>query len=100
MKQSEFDICSSRHRGAECSRIANRRVAKSSDRQKVLNILQQFQGGATLDQVSNLLDRMPNQLSGRFTELAAKGLIEKTGEHRLTRAKSPAAVWRAREVIL
>jgi hypothetical protein len=49
--------------------------------------------GATLDELSLALDRPPNQISGRFTELRKRGAIIDTQQTRPTRTKSPARVY-------
>jgi hypothetical protein len=88
-----FDICANRHRGAETSVSANLRVEKNTDRALVLSLLCLSPAGKTLDEVSAVLGRPPNQLSGRFTELVAAGQISKTDERRNTRTGATAAVY-------
>lgn len=89
------DICANRHGGNECSREANRRVQKETDRMTIMTMLSLSVEGMTLDQLSYHCNRPPNQISGRLTELAASGLIVKTGKKRKTRSGCPAAVWKA-----
>lgn len=88
------DVCSRKHGGVETSMEANLRVDKMNDRRRVLALIQGA-GGYTLDQVSAILERPPNQISGRFSELAAAGLICRTSERRKTRAGSSAYLWKA-----
>lgn len=49
--------------------------------------------GCTCDEVAAATGRSPNQVSGRFTELARMGLIQRAGLRRKTRAGSEAHVW-------
>jgi predicted ArsR family transcriptional regulator len=94
MKEPDlFDICANRHGGTETSVAANLRVEKSTDRALVLSLLRLSPAGKTLDEVSAVLGRPPNQLSGRFTELVAAGQISKTDERRNTRTGASAAVY-------
>jgi len=53
--------------------------------------------GVTCDEVSAATGRTPNQVSGRFTELARLGLILRSGQRRTTRAGSEAHVWVGRK---
>ena len=49
--------------------------------------------GVTCDEVCAATGRVPNQISGRFTDLARDGLIMRKGERRATRAGASAHVW-------
>jgi hypothetical protein len=49
--------------------------------------------GVTCDEVSAATGRTPNQVSGRFTELARLRLIQRAGSRRKTRAGAEAHVW-------
>lgn len=51
------------------------------------------QRGVTCDEVAAATGRMPNQVSPRFTELSERGLIQRSGQRRHTRAGSTAHVW-------
>lgn len=86
------DVCANRHGGAETSVEANKRTSKEADRLLILACI--TSRPRTLDEVSEIFNRPPNALSGRFSELAASGEIEKTGEMRKTRSGCNAAVWR------
>ena len=88
------DICANRHGGVDTSVQADRRVKKERDRRLVLGYVQAAREyGITLDEACVILEREPNQISGRFTELAKEGLIIATDGRRLTRTGSPARVW-------
>jgi len=90
----ELDICRRKHGGAETSVVADKRVQKEADRTLVLGIIRQLGAhGITLDEMAVRLNRDPNRLSGRFTELRKKGLIRANGETRPTRTQSPARVY-------
>jgi hypothetical protein len=75
---------------ASTSIEAHRQVDHSGDEATILKLLET---PGTLDEVSELLDRPAHALSGRFTSLASKGLIEHSGERRLTRSGAKANVW-------
>lgn len=81
------------------SRLAGERAAASisSRRGKILSILQD-RGPSTMFEVANLLHVNDHQLSGRFTELARDGLIERSGQRRpKPETGCEADVWRLRE---
>lgn len=88
----DFDVCARKHGGAATSADANRRVDKHTDRRLVLDCL--HIKPRTLDECAEILACPPNAISGRFTELAASGLIIKTGERRPTRSGATAFVWK------
>ena len=88
------DICANRHGGVDTSVQASSRVKKERDRRLVLGYVQASRAyGITLDEACVILEREPNQISGRFTELAKAGMILATDGRRLTRTGSPARVW-------
>jgi hypothetical protein len=90
----EPDICRNRHGGVETSVLADRRVQKSQDRQLVLGYITAARTfGHTLDEISILIDRPCNCISGRFTELCKANLIIKTATKRKTRTGALAAVY-------
>ena len=90
----EPDICRRKHGGAETSVLADKRVAKANDRRLVLGYIQEAGSyGHTLDEISVLLDRDANRLSGRFTELRKRGQILITETKRKTRTGSWARVY-------
>lgn len=88
------------HARAETSRQAAEAVAPMlRDRQqRVLDAIRsRGSAGATADEVLEALGLWnPNHVAPRVTELAALGLIERTGERRRTRSGCLADVWRAR----
>lgn len=88
------DICFNRHGGAETSNLADRRVRKSKDRALIYGYVKSAGAfGHTLDEISVLLDRPCNCISGRFSELRKSGEIIPTNTHRKTRTGSWAAVY-------
>lgn len=95
-KQPElWDVCAARHGGIATSVEANRQVDKLNDRAEVFRIVHRYGShGVTLDEVSALMGRMPNAISGRFGELAMQGLIYRTTGRRATRSGASAFVWR------
>lgn len=91
-----FDICANRHRGDRESIAARERVSVERDRSTVLNLIAGAPNGMTLDEIAVALQRSPNCLSGRVTELRANGLIVASGERRETRTGCKAKVWRVK----
>ena len=90
----EKDICQNRHRGADTSVLADKQVSKAKDRALVLGYIRAAGSfGHTLDEISILLDRPVNRISGRFTELRRDGQIIALETRRQTRAKSWARVY-------
>ena len=75
----DFDICANRHRGNAASRAANRRVAKSEDRELVLGIIKS-KGITYSKEIAAIMEKPLHTISGRLSELKALGLIEDTGE--------------------
>lgn len=94
MQTDLFDVCAKRHGGVSTSQAANLRVNKFGDRARILNFLKRFPNGATLDEICVALERTPNQISGRLSEMRMAGLIEKTEQKRATRTTCLASVWR------
>ena len=94
LKPIEPDICANRHGGVDTSVQADSRVKKEHDRRLILGYVQASREyGITLDEACVVLERNPNEISGRFTELAKDSLIIATNMRRLTRTGSPARVW-------
>lgn len=92
----EPDICTSRHRGADTSIQADKKVRKTKDQELVYGyIYHAGRFGHTLDELSIMLHRNPNALSGRLTELRIKGRIYISDERRLTRSGVSARVYKA-----
>lgn len=92
----EPDICKNRHGGAETSVLADKKVQKTKDRELIYGyIYHAGRFGHTLDELSIMLHRNPNALSGRLTELVRAGRIIVSEERRLTRAGCKARVYKA-----
>lgn len=90
----DVDVCASRHGGAETSVEANKAVKKEKDRELIYWYIQEARHyGHTLDELSVLLDRPPNAISGRLTELQAQGKIVHSGRKRRTRSGCLARVY-------
>lgn len=93
------DPCASRHGGNPFSEAAYANTDAAGDCRLILDMIRAAGSvGLTCDEVSAKLDRPPNSISGRFTQLAAAGLIVRAGpadkvERRPTRTGSMAAVW-------
>ena len=90
-----FDICANRHRGSIESKFAFK-IAKAGltlNQQKVLKFIADNGAlGATCDEAAAHFNAMPNELSGRFSELKRDGKIKADGRRRLTRGGCYAAV--------
>ena len=94
IKKQEPDICRNRHGGVETSVEADKAVRKERDRELIYGYIKTARHyGQTLDELSVLLDRPPNALSGRITELKAQGKIVYTGRKRQTRSGCLARVY-------
>ena len=94
------DVCAARHGSQPCSVAANPGpVSKAADRAVILQLAQQRGAfGLTLDEACAVLDRSPNQLSGRFTELhRTLHQLTDSGQKRPTRSGKPATVYVAVE---
>jgi hypothetical protein len=92
--QREPDICKNRHQGAETSVEADKKVQKSKDRELIYSYIKMAgRFGHTLDELSIMLHRTPNAISGRLTELRVKGRIVTSDQTRLTRTNSKARVY-------
>lgn len=88
------DVCRNRHGGAETSIIANKKVQKSKDRELIYGYIKMAgRFGHTCDELAIMLNRMPNAISGRLTELRIAGRIIISDERRLTRTYSRARVY-------
>ena len=73
------DICFNKHGGNAQSLTANQMVDKDNDRALVLKFITEHKT-AHSKQVARYLGKQLNQISGRFSELKADGLIVETGE--------------------
>ena len=90
----DADLCFNRHGGVETSVLAHARVRKEHDRQLVYGYIKAAGAfGMTLDELSIMLDRPPNCLSGRFSELKRSGEIVASDKKRQTRTQSWARVY-------
>lgn len=90
---SSVDVCERKHGGNAESQAAFERLSEhlTESRQDVLfAVSKKLDGGATSKEVADALGKPLNAISGRLTELAREGWIERTGERR-----DGAAVWRA-----
>jgi hypothetical protein len=94
----ESDTCANRHKGAPTSVQAHKRIrgGLSARREAVYSMIKECHlTGLTCDSLADFWKINPNSISGRFSELARDGRIEKFGT-RKTRSGCPAAVWRAK----
>lgn len=74
------DITISRHRGSPESIAANpSQEAKRASHERILQIVR-VQGTSYLHQICRILDKPPNEVSPRLSELKEMGRLEKTGE--------------------
>ncbi len=90
----EKDICRRKHGGTETSVEADKVVKKLRDRSLILGYIKKAGAyGHTLDELSILLDRPPNALSGRLTELRLNGDITISDLRRSTRTGCKARVY-------
>lgn len=65
-------------------------------RLQCLELLQQH-GELTPDEAAEILGKTPFSIRPRFSQLAAKGLIERTGAERMNDSGGWADVWRAKK---
>jgi len=82
--QPHYDISHGRYN--EVSKEMNQVVAphKENDRNAILSLIDGM--NSTMD-IATILDKPINKISGRFTELKAKGLIESVGTKQVGRSK-------------
>ena len=75
-----WDACASKHKGNSESRAANLKAnhSKAQDRERVLEACRR-PGGVTCKELAAEWEVGMNNISGRFTELKAKNLIQKIG---------------------
>ena len=84
-QQMDFtDICENRHGGNENSATANPKVCKAQDREAVFALVERYHNGSgiTLKEACTIMQRLPNQISGRFSELRAAGRIRVSGRRK------------------
>ena len=90
---SNEDITRNRHGGNAESTLANRDGNKKKDEARVFEIIKDAgDHGITLDEVAERMDRTPNSISGRISQLKKDGKVAPNGERRKTRTGSSAAV--------
>lgn len=88
------DICRNKHGGIDTSVEANAAVRKARDRELIYGYIKESKHyGHTLDELSVLLNRPPNAISGRITELKAIGKIVASDRRRATRTGCNARVY-------
>ncbi len=77
------DITGNRHKANAHSAAANERVEPAKDvmRRKIYDWARAF-GSFTLKDVCRAFDKLPNQVSGRLSEMKALGMVKETGESR------------------
>ena len=69
------DICQNRHGGADTSQAANALVNKDRDQERIYSLITQSEHGLTIHDLCFQMNRQPNQISGRLTELREAGRI-------------------------
>lgn len=93
ISQHEFDICEAKHGGNEHSRAAFEKLSEHLNPARLdvlFAVSKTLDNGATSKEVAEYLGKPLHAISGRLTELAREGWIERTGKTR-----DGAAVWRA-----
>ena len=90
----EKDVCANRHGRVDTSVAADKRVQKERDRHLILGYIKASRDyGITLDEMCIVLERKPNEISGRFSELRNQEQIVATSRRRVTRTGATARVW-------
>ena len=93
-RKRDPDVCQRKHGGADTSIMADQLVNKARDRELIYGIVRAAGAyGQTLDEVSVLLDRPCNRISGRFTELRVAGRLTMSDRMRPTRTGAKARVY-------
>ena len=90
------DVCARRHGGDPESLKASQVGDKDKDQKTVLRVIMEAKwNGLTIDEAAVLLNRDPNCISGRFSELVRKRKIMRHPDNlkRLTRRGCQAKVW-------
>lgn len=64
------------------SKDAAHRVNTQTDEEKVFRMIENSRKGLTIKECARRLNKFPHQISGRFTALKAKKMIEQTTERR------------------
>ena len=80
--QPHYDI--SKGKSNEVSKEMNQVVHKENDRNAILSLIDGM--NSTMD-IATILDKPINKISGRFSELKAKGLIESVGTKQVGKSK-------------
>lgn len=89
-----LDVCAGRHGLADTSVEANKSVDKETDRLVILGWIKAARSyGMTLDELSIMLNRPPNAISGRLTELRIRNQIILSEARRPTRTGCSARVY-------
>jgi len=80
MSDDLFDICERKHGGNPNSVAANERIVPSKDavRARVLEVVR-LHSQITLAELAEMWGVEKNTISGRFSELKTRGLIEQRG---------------------
>lgn len=93
--ENKPDICTNRHKGNPESVEAFQSVKDrlTSAQKRVFDYIVLCQG-ATVDEIAIALDKTPNSISGRVTELLRDGKIKREGR-RKTRSGCMAAILKA-----
>lgn len=74
------DICANRHGGNANSVAANMRVNKQRDREVIFQLIKDSGlSGVTMKDACAALNKLPNEISGRFSELKKAGLVYVNG---------------------
>lgn len=93
-----IDICENFHGGNPQSEAAHDFIMehKSHVARRILTVLK-TKGAATCDEVEVITGMKHQTVSARMSELKRDGYIVPTGEHRLTRGKCSAGVYKVCE---
>jgi hypothetical protein len=92
------DVTAGKHGGNAESQAAFETIKKTlkESQRQVLEVVRRL-GTATTEEVAIAMNKPVHSISGRMAENKRDGLIEATGEKRLTRSNIKAAVFRAVE---
>lgn len=98
METIQEDICANKHRGDQESKEANKTVDKERGLLMVVDCTRESGSfGRTLDDMSMILGKPPNAISGRVTEAKRRGLLRWNGNRRPTRTGCLAKVYTVTE---
>ena len=97
MIQADLDFSKGRDNPNSAAAHAKLRPSKAVARREVwLAIYDSGKSGMTLEAISAKVGKMPHQVSGRCTELAALGMIWRKSERGLTSSGNSCTIWLAR----